>query len=256
MSTYNPQSKWDWYEVGGRWTGFLKMKNNIQLFADKTGFSISELDNLIHLYETNKQKFTKIISKYVGKVDEIMDFMKTYDEIPKPITGRGGVFGNVAEVGWGDQMLKNQIDIVGMQEEAKAKAIESWNKVNDIIKGESFIAWSEFVAMVEKKEMDIDKARELYHDQEVIKRWDKEASPFDEISRYAIPLEEFIARSVNSVLSTYAIVKNGVWYAKGEMGWFGMSDDKQTQDEWNEEVMKMFNELPNDTLITIVDCHI
>jgi hypothetical protein len=25
MSTYNPQSKWDWYTLGGRWTGFFKL---------------------------------------------------------------------------------------------------------------------------------------------------------------------------------------------------------------------------------------
>jgi hypothetical protein len=26
-STYNPRSKWDWYEVGGRWTGIIKTKD-------------------------------------------------------------------------------------------------------------------------------------------------------------------------------------------------------------------------------------
>lgn len=26
-STYNPDSKWDWYEVGGRWNNMLKLKN-------------------------------------------------------------------------------------------------------------------------------------------------------------------------------------------------------------------------------------
>ena len=26
MSTYNPQSKWDWYEVGGRWDGAIQNK--------------------------------------------------------------------------------------------------------------------------------------------------------------------------------------------------------------------------------------
>lgn len=26
LSTYNPKSKWDWYTVGGRWTGFFKLK--------------------------------------------------------------------------------------------------------------------------------------------------------------------------------------------------------------------------------------
>jgi hypothetical protein len=27
FSTYNPKSKWDWYEVGGRWSDMLKLKD-------------------------------------------------------------------------------------------------------------------------------------------------------------------------------------------------------------------------------------
>jgi hypothetical protein len=30
MSTYNPQSRWDWYQLGGRWTGFFKLKAGAQ----------------------------------------------------------------------------------------------------------------------------------------------------------------------------------------------------------------------------------
>ena len=26
LSTYNPNSKWDWYEEGGRWNGFIRLK--------------------------------------------------------------------------------------------------------------------------------------------------------------------------------------------------------------------------------------
>lgn len=29
MTTYNPDSKWDWYEVGGRWAGHLKLKGGV-----------------------------------------------------------------------------------------------------------------------------------------------------------------------------------------------------------------------------------
>lgn len=29
ISTYNPNSKWDWYQLGGRWTGFLKLKEGV-----------------------------------------------------------------------------------------------------------------------------------------------------------------------------------------------------------------------------------
>ena len=31
LSIYNPKSKWDWYEVGGRWDGGIPMKTNIKL---------------------------------------------------------------------------------------------------------------------------------------------------------------------------------------------------------------------------------
>lgn len=26
MSTYNPRSKWDWYQIGGRWTGYFRVR--------------------------------------------------------------------------------------------------------------------------------------------------------------------------------------------------------------------------------------
>lgn len=57
-------------------------------------------------------------------------------------------------------------------------------------------------------------------------------------------------------LRTYAVVKDGVWYAKGDMGWFGMSRDTVSPEEWAKQVAKMIAELPDDTLLTIVDCHI
>ena len=31
LSKYNPKSKWDWYEVGGRWCGGIPMKTNTKL---------------------------------------------------------------------------------------------------------------------------------------------------------------------------------------------------------------------------------
>lgn len=32
LSTYNPNSKWDWYSIGGRWSGELKKKNSNEYF--------------------------------------------------------------------------------------------------------------------------------------------------------------------------------------------------------------------------------
>lgn len=40
LSTYNPNAKWDWYQVGGRWDGFLKTKDGREI--NET--TIGELD--------------------------------------------------------------------------------------------------------------------------------------------------------------------------------------------------------------------
>lgn len=34
MSTYNPKTRWDWYEVGGRWNDFLELGNNYAPIPD------------------------------------------------------------------------------------------------------------------------------------------------------------------------------------------------------------------------------
>lgn len=33
-TTYNPDSKWDWFEIGGRWSGFLKRKDGEKVNSD------------------------------------------------------------------------------------------------------------------------------------------------------------------------------------------------------------------------------
>lgn len=58
----------------------------------------------------------------------------------------------------------------------------------------------------------------------------------------------------NNGIYTYSVIKDGKWLSKGEMGWFGMSTDND--DNWIENFEKMLESLPDDTLLTVVDCHI
>lgn len=44
LSTYNPDSKWDWYSVGGRWGGFLHYKDTDPGFEKTNEAYIHELD--------------------------------------------------------------------------------------------------------------------------------------------------------------------------------------------------------------------
>jgi hypothetical protein len=55
-------------------------------------------------------------------------------------------------------------------------------------------------------------------------------------------------------LETFAIIKDGEWYEKGQMGWWGISEN--SDEKWQEEFDKLLKTLPKDTLLTIVDCHI
>jgi hypothetical protein len=54
----------------------------------------------------------------------------------------------------------------------------------------------------------------------------------------------------------YAVLKDGEWVARGSMGWWGMSTETVDGDEWQKRIAEMLFALPDDTIITAVDCHI
>jgi len=61
----------------------------------------------------------------------------------------------------------------------------------------------------------------------------------------------------NSGFPTYAYILNGKWVEKREMGWFDMSDVKYIEEkEWKTHFIQTLKSLPQDTIVTIIDCHI
>jgi hypothetical protein len=57
-------------------------------------------------------------------------------------------------------------------------------------------------------------------------------------------------------LVVFAVVKDGEWYEKGKMGWWDIVTDAKEKEVWEEEVHKLCEKLPSETLLTIMDCHI
>lgn len=57
-------------------------------------------------------------------------------------------------------------------------------------------------------------------------------------------------------LVTFALLKDGQWYERGEMGWWGVAHDEKDEDLWKTQFNKLIEGLPNETLISIFDCHI
>lgn len=206
----NPNAKWDWYMVGGRWTGYFKLKEN-----------------------------------GIGEMGE-----KSWASSP-------------TENGYVDKLYKKDIDIIGMEKEAIEKAEKEWDYIHEAIKSyEKPNKWKYYLDSI-NDDYPMDQARIDYKNQDAIKAFrevtnknDSPVSPFTMINDFLLSKEDYVTIAKNSIITPFAFVKDSTWYEKGKMGWWSIVQDEKEQTDWNTKFMKMFKELPDDTLITIVDCHI
>lgn len=151
----NPNAKWDWYELGGRWGGFFTLNNG----------------------ETS------------------------------------------------DQSLKSEIDFKGMLVKQREKAEGLWEET------EEMIAESEKIGKNIDWELSFQYGRE----------------PKDTRDSY---IEDSLG------LSVFAVLKDGVWYEKGKMGWWCITSDAKDESAWESELSKLLKDIPEDTLLSLYDCHI
>ena len=67
-------------------------------------------------------------------------------------------------------------------------------------------------------------------------------------------IDGWIARA--PVLQVFAVLHNGEWKERGEMGWWGVVTDEKDKRSWEEEVSDLLGTLDPESWLTIVDCHI
>ena len=117
--TANPNAQWDWYQLGGRWTGSLKVKRNsfaMSSMEPTTGLTFGELGVLHQIYKHNPKKFAVVVKKYKGKTDVITNFIvEVYgtlltSTLANHKIGSEGVFGTQAKQGFADSCLKGDVD--------------------------------------------------------------------------------------------------------------------------------------------------
>lgn len=202
----NPNRKWDWYQIGGRWTGYFKLKE--------------------------------------GKIG---------------VTGTPGLMTNKnTDPTRADQALKSDIDFEFMRNEAEKDAAKRWDDANALM-GETRKTYEDWPTIRSRYSDDnIGLARDVYWEQEAVK-----ALQSDPEHRFSwnhddvmCPREECIKNARESAISTFAMLKDGKWYEEGSMGWWGIALDEKDKDKWNSEFSELLNSLPDDTLLTVVDCHI
>ncbi len=197
----NPNAKWDWWQIGGRWSGLLKPKDPAIGEKGSTGLMGSEYDS-------------------------------------------AGV----------DQCIKSNVDFDGRMKEAAEDAARDYDAKHEIIAGRT---WKTWIQCREEAET-IDAARDMYHDQQALidLKATTDGNPFLQLDKYLVNREAFIQTAANSAISTFAVVMDGKWYERGDMGWFGCVAGEKDQETWNGEFKALLDTIPDDKCLTIVDCHI
>jgi hypothetical protein len=212
----NPNRKWDWWEVGGRWAGHFALKN------------VGEAS------EYNQTSFSWGWSES-DKQDVKSQFRS--DSAPKKYID-----------------FERMMDIDGVEAARKYDLV-----YNAIIKdGFDYLTWE---VVREKHKPDYDKAREEYNSQPIVMKFNKldadNKFSLGEIDSYRVSREEYIQTARNAATSTFAIVKDGVWYERAQMGWFGNShSDTMSKEDWYKFVWETIQSVDDDTMLTVVDCHI
>ena len=172
--------------------------------------------------------------------------------------------GKTGELGTPDVLTIGDIDFEKMRDTAAAEAAEAWDKVRGAA-GDmtSFNTWAETreacIAEFGDTREAMDEARSRYNGQDQMKRC--EAAKViggwgASLDDYIVDRDTFITRARNAAGTTFAVVKDGVWYERGSMGWWGCVSDEKDRDKWYEEYAALLDGLPPSTPITLVDCHI
>jgi len=213
----NTHAKWDWYQMGGRWTGFYKLKE-----------AVAHIGGLL---------------------------------------GTPGLMTPEAEAGHADQLMVGDVDLEGMRTEAAVSAFQRYEDVAKAFGGEMPKLEHLWKDVVEDKSLgDIDARRDFYHAQPALVRL-KAMKADDQlpksVDRYFFDIEEFqcdeqtyVERAKNAACVPFAYVRDGKWHERGEMGWWGWVGNEKDRGQWNREFNAMLDELPANTLLTLVDCHI
>lgn len=227
-STYNPDSKWDWYQVGGRWSGYFPVKQPLDM---------DQADQLIQGQRswTNEDQPREAWTVDGGPI-RLLDLDLLRDRKGTEAGERYDAYQALV------QDLPEALPYRVFAEDAQGivELTENRQEISD--------TW--------------DRARKAYQSQPRVRaareserfKWDFECL----IGEFSVSREFYVEKARNAAVPGYAMVTpEGEWVAPGKMGWFGMSSD-------SEEDMAMFKTKCNayiealhpDTLLLAVDCHI
>lgn len=194
-TTYNTDSKWDWWCIGGRWSGYFD--------------------------GTDEVTVAQALKHFADKTEKLrVEAEMSYDAFEKATAG----------------MTRTTMREI-LEKNARHYPDEDENRRV---------------------------SREEYQELEWVQAADavRESTIFSPLHEHYFCLETggretFVAENSVADVVPYAMIDLfGNWVAKGEMGWFGMSNDKESTADWAAKYFETLANAPLNARIVSLDLHI
>lgn len=213
----NPNKKWDWWVVGGRWSGFLTPKAEADArdpsdpdapAKGRPGLMGSEANpagvDVIRKgdvdFEAMRAEARREASAKWNKVREIigpvMDGFVGWEKVREELFP--------GDIDKAREFYHAQPAKKALAEAAKADRSLFWVNVEDFL-GE--------------------------HD-------------------------PYVEQAGHRATVLFAALKDGQWVERGQMGWWGCVSNEKDRDTWDSDFNAMLDALPEDAWLAVVDCHI
>ena len=204
----NPNAKWDWYLLGGRWTGMLRSKSGEGLVGDRGLMTDRAAKGTFDAVQRSDLDLDAMRLDAIGerrkRVQAIMDKAKaTFSEVEAAAHA----------------YPKMRAAWLALEERPRGLEYDVW-QTNAGFKAFKHIWKTEFFGFIELPE------------DQTLDQWIHAAPAF----------------------STFAVLKDGQWFEKGEMGWFGCVSNEKA--DWSEDFNRLFDDIHPDHWVAVVDCHI
>ena len=146
-----------------------------------------------------------------------------------------------------------EIDFSGMARECVEKALLRRSEVQEVLRRHPPLKLWEDVLRESKN--DTKAARIAYHEQSAIRELEEKDLDYDPEFYVRDNLLVFIKKMTVWSVFPYAFLLNGRWYERGEMHWFGVSDEKISPKKWYKLCKNELLSLPPETVLRVYDCH-
>lgn len=214
----NPNSFWDYYTIGGRYSKSLVLKGN-------EGYTDQAYKKDIDIEKMEADLFNEAINFY--------DFAAKTINLTLPFHTPEDILKRIIP----NQIMSEAYHLYHLQ--GLSKQIRNLKTSNNEDRDNMFCLRFAEAQQIE----DLKTGRENYANIIALKA----------INAYAL-LKEAPKNRIGETKGL--IVKDSLWMSRGEMGWFGYSNNSYSEKKWREIFKREWGDIGDDELITICDCHI